>query len=550
TARAAVQFAAGPVPGTAAAMADDVVRRLWWAGFSKAMATVVVAAGLTLGLGFGAGQQPPGSPSSPAPKSPAADSSVKKDLQGDPLPAGAVLRLGTTRLRHAQLFALAYSSDGKLTSFGGDYTVRVWNPATGQLLRERVFEKEEMHRFWGGCLSADGKRVAIQKSDRMKVFETESGKELASVKLASAHDGRAQFSPDGQFLAVVDVDGKGKATRMLLCDVETNTTRELCKIQGSSSDLVSGRNGRRVALAEWTGSGVGVWEVATGKELLRFKPEGLIGGTVDFDPTGDVLAVLGAVNPPQSFHYVQISTGRPPEGWTAPPVADFEWVRFTSDGSMILFGGRKGLQWSDPKTGKVIHTAEGWSATPPAFSTDGRFVASGGENAIRICELESGRPADPQQRGDAPREEIHGVSVSPDGKWVLAVGSATGNIQVWDSGGQLKGIIKSHRWGGRYPLFSLDGRHLFGGAPNAVALVRWDFPDGKESARYTFAEPVKDHVAILHTGLSADGKRLAALTQTANRKGPGPAGGGAPGTGEVITWTVWDVATARRLTVP
>src|SRR5262245_30763037 len=56
TARAAVQFAAGPVPGTAAALADNLVRRLWWTGFSKAIAAVVVAAGLTLGLGFGAGQ--------------------------------------------------------------------------------------------------------------------------------------------------------------------------------------------------------------------------------------------------------------------------------------------------------------------------------------------------------------------------------------------------------------------------------------------------------------------------------------------------------------
>ncbi|HKB01567.1 MAG TPA: sigma-70 family RNA polymerase sigma factor [Gemmataceae bacterium] len=548
TARAAVRFAAGPMPGTAAVLASEMVRRHGWTGFGKVAAAIVAAAGLTVGLGLGSGQ-PPGSPTSPTPPVPPPPVPVvKKDRQGDPLPAGAVLRLGTTRLRHANLFALAFTADGKLISFGGDYTVRAWNPATGQLLRERGFEKETMHRFWGGCLSPDGKRVAIQKSDRMKVFETESGKELASVKLASAYEGRAQFSPDGQFLAVVDQDGKGKSTRMLLCDVETNTTRELCKVQGYSSDPVFSRNGRRVALAEWTQAGVGVWEVATGKELLRFKPVGLLGGTVDFDPTGDVLAVLGAVNPPQSFHYAQISTGQPPEGWTTPPVSDFNWVRFSPDGSSILFGGRKSLQWCDPKTGKVMHTAEGWSATPPAFSPDGRLVASGGESAIRMWQLESGRSADPDQDGNAFREEIHGVSVSPDGKWILTKGDSA-TIRIWDSAGQMKGNIKSTRWA-RYPRFSPDGRHLFGGPANAIALVRWDFPDGKESARYTFAEPAKDHVAVLDFGLSADGKRLAALTQTTNRKGPGPAGGGgAPRGGEVVTWTVWDVATARRLTV-
>src|SRR5262245_6686082 len=427
-----------------------------------AVALLVVTVG---GMATVGGGDPPPAPKPdakpPAKAEPIADA-PKADRFGDPLPKGAILRLGTTRLRHANLFSLAFAADGKLVSFGGDYTVRVWNHATGQLLRERAFETEEMHRFWGGCLSADGKRVAIQKIDRIRVFETESGKELASIKLASAHEGVARFSPDGQFLAAVDPGSKGKATRLLLCDVETNTTRELCKIQGYSSDPVFSRNGRRVALAEWTGSGVGVWEVATGKELLRFKPEGLIGGTVDFDPTGDALAVLGAVNPPQSFHYVQVSTGQPPEGWTAPPVAGFNWVRFSPDGSTILFGGRQSLQWCNRKTGKVLHTAEGWAATPPAFSPDGRLFAAGGENSIRFWDLASGRSADPDQEGNSQREEIHGVSVSPDGKWILTKGDS-GTIRIWDSAGQMKGSIKSSRWGGRYPLVSPDGRHLFGG---------------------------------------------------------------------------------------
>ena len=162
-------------------------------------------------------------------------------------------------------------------------------------------------------------------------------------------------------------------------------------------------DGKRVALAEGAPTGVGVWDVATGQEVLRFKPPGLLSGMVAFDPTGDVLAVLGAINPPQSFHYVRVSTGQPPEGWTAPPVADFEWVRFTPDGSAVLFGGRKSLQWCDPKTGKVTHTADGWAATPPAFSPDGRLVATGGENAIRIFDAKTGRPAGPVDRAGRAR---------------------------------------------------------------------------------------------------------------------------------------------------
>src|SRR5262249_27785809 len=151
------------------------------------------------------------------------------DTSGDPLPAGAVLRLGTSRLRHAGLYSLAFTADGSLTSFGADRTVRLWKATSGQLLPQQPVENDKMHRFWGGCLSPDGKRVAVQVLDRMKVFDTASGKELASVQLLSSYEGRARFSPDGQFLAVVHHDGRQKH-RLHLCDVDTNTTRDVTKL--------------------------------------------------------------------------------------------------------------------------------------------------------------------------------------------------------------------------------------------------------------------------------------------------------------------------------
>jgi RNA polymerase sigma factor (sigma-70 family) len=534
------------VPARVAELAEEGARSMFTAK-TKAGAALVFAAGV-LAAALGVAAQPGGPPKDPPPAkapTPPAVPAAKTDAGGDPLPDGAVLRLGTDRLRHAKLFALAFAADGKLASFGGDYTVRVWDPATGRLARRQPVEKETAHRFWGGCLSPDGRRVAVQRLDRVKVFDTETGKELVSVKLGSSFEATAGFSPDGRSLAVVDQDGKFEVTRLQLCDVDKNACRELCRVKGFHSDPAFSPDGKRVALAEGS-NGVGVWEVATGREVLRFQPPGLLGGTVAFDPTGDVLAVLGAVNPPQAFHLVRVSTGQPPDGWAAPPVADFEWVRFTPDGSAVLCGGRKGLQWSDPKTGKVTHTVEGWAATPPAFSPDGRLVATGGENAIRVFETKTGRPAGPA--GAAPDEEVHGATASSDGRWIVTKGGHTGTLHVWDASGQWKASIPSNRWGGRYPRFSPDGPHLFGVAADAIALVRWDFPGGKELARYTFDEPAKDHVYVRDFALSADGRRLAAFTQTVNRPGPGgpPVGGGAGGS-DVTTLTIWDVATAERL---
>src|SRR5581483_1121905 len=62
----------------------------------------------------------------------------RTDLYGDPLPPGAVARLGTLRLRHADVAALTFSKDGKLLiSCSRDGEVRVWDAATGKLVRRK-----------------------------------------------------------------------------------------------------------------------------------------------------------------------------------------------------------------------------------------------------------------------------------------------------------------------------------------------------------------------------------------------------------------------------
>jgi WD40 repeat protein len=62
-----------------------------------------------------------------------AEVTARFDRLGDPLPAGAALRLGTIRLRQNQhVEGVAFSPDGKtLVSTGWDDTIRFWDPATG-----------------------------------------------------------------------------------------------------------------------------------------------------------------------------------------------------------------------------------------------------------------------------------------------------------------------------------------------------------------------------------------------------------------------------------
>src|SRR5262249_39848075 len=102
-------------------------RAVWRAGVLAATCLALVG-GINLLRGAGEGPRPADARRGP---------SGKADLHGDPLPPGALARLGTVRLRHgSDMTFVAFGAGGKtLLTAGQDQTIRLWDLGTGKEIR-------------------------------------------------------------------------------------------------------------------------------------------------------------------------------------------------------------------------------------------------------------------------------------------------------------------------------------------------------------------------------------------------------------------------------
>jgi RNA polymerase sigma factor (sigma-70 family) len=484
TVQAALSVAApgtGSVATRAASLATDAFRTGAAGKASLAACAALVFALVGLGIGLlksvpaGAAANGLAGASKDVALSNQGERQARLDRLGDPLPRGAIMRLGTARLRQPLgVTAIAFAADGKQLVSAGNHRIRVWDSATGKEVRQL-----EAINIMGLAVSPVGGVMASAQNNNVQVSDLATGKPKLNLHTPGF---AVAISPDGRVLATGGRTA-GQSDPVVLWDLRTgNKLRSLSGSMYQVFGLAFSPSGKSLAAVSCGNSGfsppksarpeiIRLWEVETGK---LHELEGHAGGasSLAFSPDGKVLTTGG-----QDGALIW---------WDSATRKQLRKIKLVED---VYYHPRKGYG-----------TGSG-GIQALAFAPNGKTLASANhDGTVRLFDAATGKQVQ-VLRGHA--HSVVGVALSPDGK-VLASGSADHTVRLWSTTtGALLNPRAGHDGGIASVLVSADARRAVTAGTDRTLRI-WDLTTGKELLT------LRDFKSAIHAvSLSPDDKIIA-----------------------------------------
>lgn len=425
----------------------------------------------------------------PAPQKPLDLPKKAIDLYGDPLPSGALVRLGTVRFRRTSehtLAGLAFLADNKTLLTAQGHDLQIWDSANGRLLRT-------LHSpvtIEGFAITADRKQIAVAGHPRaganpgageIHVFDVASGKTLRVLTrndFRGLYRAKLAFSPDNTLL--FSVAGGGVLRVEELTSGQQVLQKQFPKdyVQGLmvSSDgrhvaLASGPNSQKLYLWKWREE-----EPSLLLEMVRVEE-------IRFSPDGKLLAAISKL--PDRLHVWHVADRKLAYQRTCPDKdGRFLGIEFTPDNRTLLVttskrsGSGQGQTWLfEPDTGQSKGVLPG-SGFRLAVSTDSALLARPYGQGLRILDLVAGKELTDADEGHAWTPM--GICFSPHGHAVTRSNDNT--VRIWDAAtGKHQRVHRFDGWV-RDIALSPDGRLLVVSSfDDTVRVIAFD--SGKEIYR-------------------------------------------------------------------
>ncbi len=458
---------------------------------------------------------------------------------------------------------IKFSSDGRLIALCENYTVKIWEVATGRALPPLNVPNTGVFVEYGGVFAnfnQDGKKLATGGfGTQTFLWETETGKQLQQMKGRTNMAYAVAFSADGTQLT------SGGRTRW---DLRTGQGRRLISQPSDKIFAMPSPDGKLVAIFAPNIPTITIYDASNGKTLQTLTRANSTDGVekIYFSPDGRWLAVsymraqgtqiIGQL-PSSELKIWDVNAGR--EIQTLTLSASPAEAGFSSDGRVFATVATQGeIALWDVASGKRLQTltsAPGQSSNPfgnlgtmpnmgnikpgqipniqnmpnmadlsammsnvlgtvaagtagrtvtsVSFSRDGKILASGGIETKTNFDMAAmmGQATGNQKR---PKNQP-----TPDPNNILKdlKVETTGQIVLWNPAtGQQIGAIKGHGKGINDVVFSRDAKLIASaGTDNTIKI--WDVGTQRE------LRTLSGHIATIESmDFSPDGKLLASAS--------------------------------------
>ena len=396
--------------------------------------------------------------------------------------------------------------------------------------------------------SKDGRWIATGSSDQVKVWEAASGRLLRSFPAPNNGVGGIAFSPDARTLAIGNMAQRigSSGDAITLYDLVSGAVVRSYNAETWACDIVFTPNGQTMVSA---GCGrdpnVSVWSVQQSSRLREFQGGGGTMTEVQLSPDGRTVYAQGSVrrNGPRHVLVFDLATGS--ETRKLPgTLGKFSDMMVAADGSFIAVAGEAEIRIVDAASGMLRRSiaSAGWHV---ALSPDGRRLASGHTESeeLRLFDVATGAPA------LALKVKVDAIAYAPDGQTLVvsnsgtaevrdaatgeivrrlggrftpvtalaaepfgklvAVGGGDGQLFQWDvAEGALKRRIPAHTETIQSLSIPTGGRFIASGAKDDTASI-WQVADGARVSRF---EAVSGNFFFVpQIAVSPDGQRLSTL---------------------------------------